>query len=84
MILTSYSYLQLLVLRGVPKDISGCASGTSTPFLGTKYYRPGPGELHLRMERDMLRLARAPETRHATPGQENYDAAKAHMARVHW
>ena len=30
----------------------------------------------------MLRLARAPETRHATPGQENYDAAKAHMARA--
>ena len=39
------------------KDISGCASGTSTPFLGTKYYR-------------------APETRHALPGQENYDAVK--------
>eukprot|EP00434_Breviolum_minutum_P035681 symbB.v1.2.031592.t1/scaffold3664.1/size52381/2 len=39
------------------EDISGCSSGTSTPFLGTKYYR-------------------APETRHALPGQENYDAAK--------
>ncbi|CAE6928677.1 fhkD [Symbiodinium sp. CCMP2456] len=46
-----------LVDFGLSKDISGCASGTSTPFLGTKYYR-------------------APETRHATPGQENYDAAK--------
>ena len=21
------------------QDISGCSSGTSTPFLGTKYYR---------------------------------------------
>ncbi|CAJ1338637.1 unnamed protein product [Effrenium voratum] len=46
-----------LVDFGLSKDISGCSSGTSTPFLGTKYYR-------------------APETRHAAPGQENYDAAK--------
>ena len=28
-----------LVDFGLSKDISGCASGTSTPFLGTKYYR---------------------------------------------
>ena len=24
-------------------------------------------------------IARAPETRHVTPGQENYDAAKEHV-----
>ncbi|CAE8581679.1 unnamed protein product [Polarella glacialis] len=46
-----------LVDFGLSKDISGSSSGTSTPFLGTKFYR-------------------APETRHATPGQESYDAAK--------
>ena len=36
---------QRVALRSLPElsfhgqDISGCSSGTSTPFLGTKYYR---------------------------------------------
>eukprot|EP00930_Biecheleria_cincta_P029101 TRINITY_DN20254_c0_g1_i2.p1 TRINITY_DN20254_c0_g1~~TRINITY_DN20254_c0_g1_i2.p1 ORF type:complete len:887 (-),score=165.05 TRINITY_DN20254_c0_g1_i2:158-2818(-) len=46
-----------LIDFGLSKDIGGSSSGTSTPFLGTKYYR-------------------APETRQAIPGQENFDDAK--------
>jgi hypothetical protein len=72
------------------QDISGCSSGTSTPFLGTKYYRRHGRDFWQKDYRKLnitiiswfiikkqSLICRAPETRHTLPGQENYDAAKA-------